>query len=140
MDDGEVEQFFERVKVAIAMQQSVLFADAERRDQAIDRLSHRVSAAAQDAIVPGRVSSNLGAARAEHFQGEQLSLDILRDSLVAYALQDLTQNQIREGETFAVERCMEPVGFRIRHAPEVVDPDGGIDDDHRVSPRDAALA
>jgi hypothetical protein len=139
VDDGEIEKGFERIEVAIAVQRRMMFTQAERRNQAIDRLAYGVSAAAQRAIVPRRISSKVDAARVEHLQLEQLSLDAPGDALVTYALQDFTQDQISDGETLPVERSVEPVGFRIRHAAEVVDPDGGVDDDRRDSPRDTIL-
>src|SRR4051812_43782043 len=139
MDDGEAELFFEGVEVAITVKQRVLFADAETRNQAVNRLPHRVSAAAQRPIVSRGIPSHLDAARVEYLQRQQLSLDVLRDPLVAHTLQDLAQDEISEGETLPLERCVKPVGLRIRYAAEIIDPDGGVDDDHRSSPRDATL-
>ncbi|HXW04506.1 MAG TPA: hypothetical protein VD833_04680, partial [Vicinamibacterales bacterium] len=43
VNNRELKEFLERIEVAIAMQQRVLFAQAERRDQAVDGLPHRMA-------------------------------------------------------------------------------------------------
>jgi len=62
MHDSEVEELFERIEVAIAMQERMLFANAERRDEAVDRFAYGPSTAAQETIVSRRVTRQLDAA------------------------------------------------------------------------------
>jgi len=121
------------------MEQRVLLADAERGDEAIDRLPHRVSANAQRAIVPRGISGDVDATCVKHLELEQLPLDVLRDALVAHALKDLAQDQISQRQALPIERSMQPVRLRIRNPSEVIDPDGGIDDDHSASARHPTL-
>ncbi len=53
----------------------------------------------------------------EHFQLEQLAFDIAGGGLIANALEDFTENDIREPETLAIELRVEPIGLRIRWTP-----------------------
>ena len=66
----------------------------------------------------------------EHVQLEQLAFDLVRHGLIANTLQDFAENQVDNRQTLAVEFHMKPIGFGIRDALEVVDPDRGVDDDH----------
>lgn len=51
MNDLQVENVLESVEIAIAMQQGVRVLEAERRDEAIDRLPDRPPVSAQRPIV-----------------------------------------------------------------------------------------
>jgi hypothetical protein len=53
MDDRQPKKLLERVKVSVAMKERVLSTQTEGGDQAINRLSHRVTAASKGAIVAG---------------------------------------------------------------------------------------
>ena len=85
MDDGYPESLLERIEISIAMQQRVLLAYTERRDQAIDRLPHGVAAAPQRSILSRRLPRQDDTAVSNTFQLEELALDILGGSLIANA-------------------------------------------------------
>ena len=56
VDHRKTKKLLEGIKVAIPVQQRVLFSDAESGDQTIDRFPNGVTAAPQEAIVPRGVS------------------------------------------------------------------------------------
>ena len=112
------------------MQQRVLLAYTECGDQTIDGPPHSVAAAPKRAIVPRGFPGQVNTAGFEHFQLEQLTLDIFRRELIANALQDLAENHIGEPQTLAIQFRMNPIGFGIRDALEIIDPDSGVDDHH----------
>ena len=66
VNDGQPKDEFERIVIPIAMKQRMVVAQAERRDEAVDRLPNRVTAPAQPAKVAGRGHGEQGAARLEH--------------------------------------------------------------------------
>ena len=68
MHDSELKELFERIEIAIAMQERMLFSNAERGDQTVDRFAYSATAAAQETIVSRRVARQLDATRLEYLQ------------------------------------------------------------------------
>jgi hypothetical protein len=130
MDDRQLQEFLEGFEIPIAMDERVLIANAKRGDETINRFPNSVASAAKDAIIQRCFSGQIDTARVEHFKLQQLVLDIFGNNLVANTLQDFTENQVDEAQALAIESHMNPIGFGIRNAFQVVDPDGGVDDDH----------
>ena len=62
----QAQHLFERVKVAIAMQERVVVFKAESSDQAVDGSAHGVSVAAQDSVVLSGCNGGSGAAVPEN--------------------------------------------------------------------------
>ena len=57
-------------------------------------------------------------------------MDTLRIGVGTETLQDFAEDEVGETEALAVEFAIEPRGLGIAGAGEIVDPDGGVDDDH----------
>jgi hypothetical protein len=129
MDDRQLQEFLEGFEIPIAMDERVLIANAKRGDETINRFPNSVASAAKDAIIQRCFSGQIDTARVEHLKLQQLALDIF-GNFVANTLQDFTENQVDEAQALAIEFHMNPIGFGIRNAFQVVDPDGGVDDDH----------
>ena len=66
MHNSQFKELFERIEIAIAMQERMLFANAERRNEAVDRLAYGATAAAQETIVSRSVTRQLNAGRLEY--------------------------------------------------------------------------
>ena len=130
MEHREPEKRLERIEVSIAMQECVPFTQTERRNQAVDGLSHRVTAVPKSAIVAGRLSRQRNAARLEHLELCQLLLNLIGGQLVADTLQHLAEDEIDQSKSLALEFGVQPVGLGILRALEVVDPHRAVDDNH----------
>src|SRR5262249_54380673 len=130
MHDRQIEEPFERIEIAITMQQRVLFPNAERRDEKVDGLAHGAAAAAQETIVSRSVPRQFDTASLEYLQFEQLPLDSDGRTFIAQALQHLAQNDVGETQPSPAEFAIEPLGFWIADGSEIVDPDRRVDDDH----------
>jgi hypothetical protein len=112
------------------MNERVLRANAEGRNQAVDRLANSMSVTAKRPIVKRRLTGQISTAPFEHLKLEQLTLHGLRRTVVPNALEHLTEDQIGETETLSVQLGVHPLGLWIRDAAKVIDPDGGVDDHH----------
>jgi hypothetical protein len=108
----------------------VAFADAERRDQAIDRFSHRSTLSPQRSVVLRCRTSQSGSSKLEQLQLSKLAFDCRSRRLVPHALQHLAQNHVCNRERLSTQLGIDPIRFRISHAAEVVDPNGRVDNDH----------
>ena len=128
----ELEKLLERVKVPVAMKKRVLPAQAECRDQTVDGLANRVTAASKRPIVPRGLARHRHAARVEHLQVQKPPLNLLCDNVIPDALQHFAEDDVGQPKTLAVELCVQPVRLGILHALKVIDPDGGVDDDHAL--------
>lgn len=130
MYDGQVEKTFEWAEISIPVQQRMVLAYTECCDNAVDCFPNSVAATAQRAIVPSCFPRQLDAGCFKYFQLEQLPLDVFRDRLIANALKNFAENQIREPETLPIEFHVEPLGLGIRDSLEVIDPNSRVDDHH----------
>ena len=68
MNDLQAEDVLERIEVTIAVKQGMLVDEAERGDEAVDGLPHRLPARAKCAVVARRGRSQLDAPSVEHLE------------------------------------------------------------------------
>ena len=108
----------------------MLAAQTERRNQAIDGLAHSVTASPKRAVVARRVARQGHAAHFEHLALRQRSFNLFRRHIVADNLKPFAENDIREPDALAIEFNVQPIRFGVPGPLEIVDPDGGIDDNH----------
>ena len=130
MNDRQLEVLLEWVKVSIPMKQRVLLTQAECRNEAVDGLPHRVTAAPKRPIVSRRLACQRHAPCLEHLQLHELPFNLLRHHVVADALQHFAEDDVRQPEALAIEFGVQPVRLRILRALEVIDPDRGVYDHH----------
>ena len=130
MDDRQFEELLERVKVSIAMKERMLSAQTEGRNQAVDRLAYRVATTPERTIIASGFAGQGYAACFEHLQAQQAPPDLLRSSIVADTLKHLAQDDIGQGEPLVIEFRVQPFGFGILYAMEIVNPNRRVDDDH----------
>ena len=130
MNDGQAEQFLERIEVAVTMQKRVLLFDAKRGDQDIDGLSRGLSALAQGAIVRCGLDRQRLAHPLKDGELAKLGDDQRGRLLIANPLENLGQNDRREAQPVLIELRFELIGLGVLEAVDVVDPDRRVDDDH----------
>ena len=64
-------------------------------NEAVDSLAHRVTPTSKRSIIPRRLACHCHALRIEHLQIQQPPLNLLRNHVVANALQDLAEDDVR---------------------------------------------
>ena len=103
---------------------------AKRRDQAVHRAADRAAPRSELAVVPCGSHRQVDAARGEHLEFQQCPARGRKPSLAPYALQYLAQDEIREGQPPARHLSIQPLRLGSRGAPQIINPDRCIDDDH----------
>ena len=129
MHHRQLEEFLERVEVPVAMQKRMARSDAERRNEAVDRLANGAAPSSQRTVIARGLARQVNAAGFEYFEPPQPILDLF-DSVVAEALQHFAEDDVCQRETLPIQCPIQPVSLRILRALQVVDPDGSVDDDH----------
>ncbi len=132
MNDDQVEELLEGVEIAVAVQERMTFAEAERRDETIDGLANSPPLRSQQTVVGRRVRRQDDSSGFEDLKPLQLPEHPRRFAVGWNALKNLTHHQIEQTESLLRRLVVEPIGLRRSHAVEVVDPDGRVDDDHRL--------
>ena len=130
MHDLQAEELLEQVEVAIAVQEDVIFANAVRRDQEINRLPHRMTTLPQMSIMASRIDRQRDIMHFDDFELHQLRLNDRGLTIVAQSAQHFSQDQSGQSDAIMVETKVEPLRFGIRLAIEEIDPDGRVDNDH----------
>ena len=112
------------------MLQGVPFADAKRRNPAINRLAYGITFLPKSPEIPRRRDRKTRASRLHNFEAVEFAQDALEQTVVAIALQNFAQNQVGKPQTLPLEFPVQPVALRIPCPAEIVDPDGRINDYH----------
>src|SRR5581483_7790995 len=127
---AQAEMALERVEIAVAVKQRMAVPDAEGRDQRIDGRADGDASSSQEPVIPRRADRNFtvhhGGALERPEAGERACGVVLG----AEPLQNLGKNQIPDQQPSRVHQTIEQIGFGAGRPVEVVDPDGGIDQDH----------
>lgn len=89
MNDGEGEELFEGVEVAVAVKERVTVAEAESGDEAVDCFADRVAAAAEKPEIFRGVDGELFAAGLEDGEFAKIAQNAREGFVVANALEDL---------------------------------------------------
>jgi hypothetical protein len=92
-----------------------------------------MTAAPQIAIVARRLTCQLHATRFEDFALRQCFFHLPRGDIVAYSLQYLAENDVRQREPLTAQLIVEPIRLGVFCALKIIDPDGGINDNHVLS-------
>lgn len=71
--------------------------------------------------------------RGEYLELRQVTPDTREMGISLNSLQDFAQDEIGQSEALSIEFSIKPVGVRISHSPQVVDPDSRIHNSHRVN-------
>jgi hypothetical protein len=112
------------------MQKRMALSDAERRNEAIDRLLNGATSPSQRPVIACGLAGQIDAAGFEHFKFQQDFLDLFGRFVVAETLQHFAEDDVGQRETLPIQFLIQPVGLGTPRAAQIVDPDSCIDDDH----------
>ena len=86
---------------------------------------------AQFAKVAGRLDGQLGVAQDDDFEGFKQASGLVEIALMPETLQYFGQNQISDQKRLYAQQFIQPIGLWSDLAAKIVDPDAGIDQNHR---------
>src|SRR4030066_1684986 len=121
----------EGFEVPVAVQQWVAALNASRRNHCVDRLASRDAQGSQLPVVFGSLHGDIKASQLNHDQrGQQFSgwIEVL---VAGETLKHFDQYQIAYRQRLAAKQAVQPFGLRRWVAAKVVDPDTGVDQNHR---------
>src|ERR1019366_5824608 len=121
----------ERVKIPVVVQQVVPAFDASGRNHGIDGLANGHAEPAQRAEILRRLNRDFLPAQLHHLQRGQHFPGFIEVPFAVEALQDLSQNQVANGQRLLAKQLVEYLGLRRDRPLEVIDPHAGIDEDQR---------
>lgn len=129
-EDSQPKVSGQHVEITIVVQKFVVVHQAAGADQHVDGLANGDAATAESSIIRGGLQRDVATS---HFQ-ELKRLEQVHCSLgVAFggeALQQFGEDQVSDGQHSLAEQRVQQAGLRCGQSVEVIDPDGGVDDDH----------
>lgn len=133
----------ERLEIPVAEQQGVAALQAAGGDQGVDGLAGRDAEGAQGPIVPRGLQRDVAAADLDQGEGAERRQSAVEVALACEALQHFGQDQVADGQGLDAQQAVQALDLRGRDAPEEVDPDAGVDEDHpsvRIASRSPSQA
>ena len=113
---------FKRIEISIAMQERVSLLYAYGRNQAIDRLSHRVAAFSKKSVAIRRSHRQRTSARINHHELQQIVPQSSIRSIPTNTLKHLAQDEVGQRNPLRSQGAIEPFRMRVRCRPEVIHP------------------
>ncbi len=113
---GETKDVLEGVKITVAVQQRMSFSETERRNEAIHRLTHSITALSQHSEIPRSRNCELGASACEYLVLNKFPEYAIERTLVRYTLQYFAENYVNQAQTLPYELCVQPVHLGISDA------------------------
>ena len=133
VDDRQSEQLLERVEITIAMEEGMLVPDAIRRNQQIDGLANGPPGLPEEPVVPCGIDREIHVRRSSMISNSRARPTTAAASRSSRNPWSTSVRMMRrDAEALSIEPQVEPLGFGIGDAVEVVDEDAGVDDDHRL--------
>ena len=126
---------FKRLEIGISVQKRMPPVDAKRRDEAIDRLADGSALRPERAIVAGGCLRQVDSACGHDFEALQRRGHSRYVCFVVHALQNLTDTQIQHTKALLCQFGLQPPHLGRACAPEVVNPDARVHNDHGRLPR-----
>src|SRR5207245_8270301 len=126
------ESEFKRIKIPVIVEEVTAVRQAKRRGRAVPRAGGRVAPRSELAVVPCGSHRQVDAARGEHLEFQQCPARGRKPSFAPYALQYLAQDEIRQGQPPARYLSIQPLRLGRSRAPQILNPDRCIDDDHEA--------
>jgi hypothetical protein len=106
--------------------------EAKRGNQAVDRLAYGSPPLTKIPEISRRFDSQLLATSFENLELTKFAQDSYKRILISDALQSFAENQVRQPKALPTELAIEVVGLFVLQTAQIVDPDRGINDDHRT--------
>src|ERR1700690_951366 len=104
---------------------------AKRRNQTVDGLADGASTLTKTPEISSGLNGQFLASGLEYLELAKFTQDSHERLLVCDPLKSFAENQVRESKALATELAFEVIGLVVPHAAQIVDPDRGVDDDHR---------
>jgi len=130
VNDEQSQKPFKRIKIAIVVEKRVSVEEAERSDQTVHCLAHRVPSSPELAAIRSRGCRQILSTHRENLELLELPMHLLCLCLPSHALQDLAQNDVCKSEPLPLQVCVQPFRVGRVYALEVIDPDRRIDKNH----------
>jgi|HubBroStandDraft_5_1064220.scaffolds.fasta_scaffold175806_1 hypothetical protein len=130
MDNLQTEPSLKRIEIVVAVQKLVLGLQTESGNQAIDSLADRIAARTQVPIILGGDDGQATASGLKNLELQEVGLGSRKRALVPNALEYFAKDEVRQSEPLPLQFAVEPMRFGILGAAQIVDPHGGVDDDH----------
>jgi hypothetical protein len=108
----------------------MLFANAIRGDEQVDRLSYCVTALSQMPVMARGLDAERGIVKLDDLEFLQLGLNDRRFAIIAKTAQHLGEDQRRKAEALVIKMKIEPLTFGAGNAVQEIYPDGRVDDHH----------
>lgn len=126
----KTQMLLEGVEVPVVVQQGAIVLDAPRCNQGVDGLADREAERTQATLVPRSIDRKRLATERHDLQRRQQLSGLGEVAFAAEALQYFRQDQVADGDGLRLEQLVQSIGRDRIRAPEIVDPDAGIDQDH----------
>jgi hypothetical protein len=127
---GESQAFLKRIKVSIAMEQSMPFSETKGGNETVHRLANGMASPPEGSKISRRSDGKFSAAAGEYFAVAEFRKHHVESAIVEDALQHFAENDINQPETLAFKLRIQPFDLGIVHAAKIVDPNRRINDDH----------
>jgi hypothetical protein len=130
MNHVKPQEPLERVEIPIPVQERMSLAEAKCGNQTVDGLADGVPLPAEIAEISGRGDSQLFTAGLEHFEPAKFPQGSCEGLLLADTLKNLAEDQVRQSQSLPAELTVKKVGLVILPPTEIVNPHGGVHDQH----------
>jgi hypothetical protein len=143
MYDPQTQHLLEAIEIMVPMQQFMLAPQAERGDETIDGLAHRVAALAQLSIIPSSGHGETAATSFKNLELQQIGSYPHERAFFPNTLQYFAKDEVRQPNAFLLQLPIQPARLRILRAAQIVDPHRRVNDNHSglfPNPRQARLA
>lgn len=133
MHHAQAEQLLEWFEVAVAVQERMTVAETECRDETVNGLANGASLRSESAVIPGRSHSELNTTSLEDFEASQILQHANGFFIGRETLQDLAEHQVEQAKRLPGELLVQPIRLACRDSVEVINPNGGVNDNHGIS-------
>lgn len=130
MNDAETESLFERIEIAVSVQERVSVKNAKRGNQAVDSLADGSSLLTEPQEILCCAYRQFLAAGIINLKPAERIQNSRENPFVCDTLKDLAKNEIGQSEPLKAKFAIEVVSFAIRCAAQIVDPNRRVNDDH----------
>jgi hypothetical protein len=105
--------------------------EAKRGNQTVDRLADGAPPPAEVPEISGSFDGQLLAASFENLELTKFAQHSCKCILISDTLKSLAENQVRQSKPLPTELAIKVIGLFVPQTPQIVDPNRGINDDHR---------
>jgi hypothetical protein len=105
--------------------------EAKRGNQTVDRLADGTSPPAEVPEISGGFDAQLLATSFENLELTKFAQHSWKCILISETLQSLAENQVCQSKALPTDLAIKVFGFFVLQTAQIVDPNRGVNDDHR---------